>query len=153
MIQEFDKNYKAMCNQQYQRKKNRNVSPESPFDKNNIPPKQYLQYDYQIPKNPTKQNPKEIDISNIQLAGRLTEVGQKIIAFGSKKAPYITTMNWGVGHESETDRLNKSAENDNSETINQTYGKFIMTSANFKSVSQNKHQTLPKISLMPNLKQ
>ena len=83
-IQEFDKHYQEMCNHQYQRSKNRNVSPDNPFDKHNQPPKQYLEYDYAIPKNPTKLDPKEIDISNVPLAGRLTEVGQRILALGGR---------------------------------------------------------------------
>jgi hypothetical protein len=80
------------------RKKNRNVSVDSPFDKNNIPPREYLEFDKPITDNPTKVNPKDFDQSKIPLAGRLSEVGQKILSLGGKKALYITTMNWGVGY-------------------------------------------------------
>ncbi len=45
VIEEFDKRYGEMCNQQYQMTKNRNVSPESPFDKKNSPPREYLEVD------------------------------------------------------------------------------------------------------------
>jgi hypothetical protein len=51
---------------------------------------------------PTKTNPKEFDIKNLPLAGRLSEVGQKILSLGGKKASHITTMNWGVGYPEET---------------------------------------------------
>ena len=47
-VEEFEKVYKAMCNPVYQRKKNRNVSMDSPFDKLNVPPREYLEYDYKI---------------------------------------------------------------------------------------------------------
>lgn len=55
------------------RKKNRNVSYENPFDKSNRPPQD--QNSYVFTDKPTKTNPKEFDISNIPLAGRLSEVG------------------------------------------------------------------------------
>lgn len=64
-----------MCNPVYQRKKNRNVSIESPFDGNNIPPKQYLVDDYAFPVNPTKMNPMDNDFKKVPLAGRVTEIG------------------------------------------------------------------------------
>ena len=63
----------------------------------NLPPKQYLINDIKFPEKITKINPKEIDISSVPLAGRLSEVGQRILSLGTRKARGITTMNWGFG--------------------------------------------------------
>lgn len=85
-VEEFNKIYQAMCNPIYQRKKNRNVSKDSPFDKLNIPPREYLEHDYEIAKSPNKINAQEMDASKIPLAGRITQIGQKILDLGSRKA-------------------------------------------------------------------
>ena len=76
------------------RKKHKNVSPDSPFDKKNVPPQQYLVDDYKLLEKPNKLNLKDFDMTNIKLAGRLSEVGQKILTLGGKKALYITTGPW-----------------------------------------------------------
>eukprot|EP00347_Sterkiella_histriomuscorum_P000580 403375300 len=93
--EEFDRIYKEMCNPWYQRNKNSNVSGQSPFNKNNVPPKQYLEYDYEIAKSPTKLDPSEFDPKSVPLAGRVTEIGQRILDLGSKKAQYITSIKLG----------------------------------------------------------
>ncbi len=92
VVEEFEKHYKQMCNPLYQRKKNRNVSVESPFDSNNVPPSQYLIDDYKLPVNPNKMRPDEIDFKNVGLAGRVSQIGKLILELGSKKAQYITTI-------------------------------------------------------------
>ena len=75
-----------MCNPLYQRKKNRNVSVESPFDSNNVPPSQYLIDDYKLPMNPNKMVPADIDFKKVPLAGRVSQIGKMILELGSKKA-------------------------------------------------------------------
>ena len=60
---------------------------------------------------------------------------------------HITTMNWGVGHPNESPE-----KEDNNETANQTYGKFLMNQSNqLKSNTQNTkgHYQLPKIASLP----
>jgi hypothetical protein len=54
-----------------------------------------LEFDYKLSDKPTKVNPSSIDISKIKATGKLSEVGKKILIVGTKKAHYITTMNWG----------------------------------------------------------
>lgn len=125
-----------MCNQKYQRNKNRDVSPDSPFKRGNLPPAQYLNDDYAYAKNPTKIDPIRDggDINKIPLAGRLTEVGEKILKLGSKKAPFITTLNWGFGYKELDDyNVNLSGESQMVfESSNQLYGKFNMILNNQK---------------------
>lgn len=77
------------------RKKNRGVSSDSPFYEGNSPPQQYLEIDYKLAEKPTKINPASIDISKIKATGKLSDVGKRILVVGTKKAHYITTMNWG----------------------------------------------------------
>lgn len=78
------------------RKLNKNVSPDSPFHSSNIPPKQYLEWDKQIAKNPTKMNPSIQDLSKIKASGKMSEVGLKILKLDSlKQANFITTYDWG----------------------------------------------------------
>ncbi|CDW74739.1 UNKNOWN [Stylonychia lemnae] len=93
--QEFDKIYNEQCNPQFQRNKNRNVSNQSPFDKNNVPPKQYLEDDYVISKSPNKMSPNQYDASKIPLAGRVSEIGHRILELGSRRALYITSIQLG----------------------------------------------------------
>eukprot|EP00347_Sterkiella_histriomuscorum_P014522 403360558 len=135
VIEEFEKKYSEMCNQQYQIKKNRDVSPTSPFDKMNVPPKQYLEADYKLSTNPNKHIPSNIDVSKVPLAGHLSELGEKILALGSKKAQYISTFNMSF----------MSPQNHKNEytAFNQTYGKF-----NFKDIQDTQRSSdvhLPKI--------
>jgi hypothetical protein len=49
-----------------------------------VPPKQYLEQDYILAKSPNRINPKDKDISNIPLAGKLSELGQQILTLGYK---------------------------------------------------------------------
>jgi hypothetical protein len=46
---------------------------------------------------PTKVNPSSVDTKNMPLAGFKSEIGDKILTLGSKKANQITTMDWGIG--------------------------------------------------------
>ena len=60
-------------------------------------PREYVENDTHVALNPTKQNPGEIDISSMPLAGHFSGIGQKILDLGSRKAVHMTTMNWGLG--------------------------------------------------------
>ena len=87
VIQEFDKRYGEMCNQEYQIKKNRNVSSDSPFDKKNSPPRQYLEVDSKLAKSPNKVRPADQgQATDVPLAGKLSDLGQQILSLGCKKA-------------------------------------------------------------------
>jgi hypothetical protein len=46
---------------------------------------------------PTKVNPSSVDTKSMPLAGFKSEIGDKILTLGSKKANQITTMDWGIG--------------------------------------------------------
>ena len=75
---------------------------ESPFNHAlNPPPPGYLEVDRKLPPNPTKLNPQDVPLKNLPLAGHLSEIGQKILELGSKKAVYVTTLNWGIGTKDE----------------------------------------------------
>lgn len=82
--------------------KNYNVSNQSPFDKNHSPPPGYTIQDTRVTLKPTRINPNEIETNNIPLAGHLTEIGNKILTLGSKKAKFVTTMDWGLGAQSDS---------------------------------------------------
>lgn len=43
-----------------------------------------MEHDYKIAGSPNKQIPQHIDVSKVPLAGRLSELGEKILALGSK---------------------------------------------------------------------
>jgi len=75
------------------RLKCRNVSKDSPFDARNLPPQQYLQEEL-ILKKPGQLDIASIDASKIPLAGRLSDIGQKILTLGGKEALFITTGPW-----------------------------------------------------------
>lgn len=96
IIDDFEKAYKANCNQEKQRMKNRNVSLDSPFDPLNKPPKEYLEDDPKFLEKPGKINLKQIktNTKTQPLAGRLTEIGEQILLIGSQKAKFICTGNW-----------------------------------------------------------
>jgi hypothetical protein len=81
---------------QIQVAKNRNVSEHSPFDKKNSPPAGYLVPE-KVTIKPTKINPQEVDTKETPLAGHLTEIGEKILKLGARKAVHVTTMDWGIG--------------------------------------------------------
>ena len=70
------------CDQEKQRKKNRNVSIDSFFNENNKPPKEYYVPDYILEK-PGKINIREVNAPKYPLAGRLTEIGEQILLLGS----------------------------------------------------------------------
>ena len=94
ILDEFERRFSENCNQILMRKKHKSVSPDSPFDKNNLPPRCYLVDDKNIKEKPNKIELKDYDVSQMPLAGRLSEVGQKILTLGSKQALYITTGPW-----------------------------------------------------------
>ena len=58
------------------------MSPDSSFHPGNKPPRQYL-IDDPILEKPGRLRVQDIDISKQRLAGRLTEIGEKIIEIGS----------------------------------------------------------------------
>lgn len=75
IIDDFEKAYTQNCDQQRQRKKNRNVSPDSQFDPLNLPPKQHLMDDHTILDKPHRIDITQIGENKMPLAGRLTEIG------------------------------------------------------------------------------
>jgi hypothetical protein len=83
IIDDFEKAYSRICNKETQRKKNRNVSFDSPFDPANKPPAQYLQIDRGLSEKPTKIDVRRISMPKAPLAGRLTEIGEEILKRGS----------------------------------------------------------------------
>jgi hypothetical protein len=93
IVDDFEKAYVLNCDQDKQRRKNRNVAPDSFFHADNKPPKEYYEPDYILEK------PCRIDINNVNapkypLAGRLTEIGEQILLLGSQKAKFVCTGNW-----------------------------------------------------------
>ena len=57
VVGEFNRQYDTKFGDQSQVLRNRNVSNQSPFNKLNKPPKEYLEVDVKLPKNPTKIHP------------------------------------------------------------------------------------------------
>ena len=97
VINEFNRQYESKFNNQTQELRNRNVSNQSPFSKLNKPPREHIESDVKLPPNPTKTNPGEFDIRKIPLAGQISDIGQRILEMGSRKAVHMTTLNWGIG--------------------------------------------------------
>lgn len=95
--QVFESQFDMRFEGKFQVLKNRNVSGESPFNKVNAPPPGYLINNQKLPQNPTKQNPGDVEFKKLPLAGQLTDIGQKILDLGSRKAMHVMTLNWGVG--------------------------------------------------------
>ena len=73
-LDEFEKNYALNCNQKETRKKNRNVSYDSPFDPKNVPPQQYMQAEKILDK-PGKIDLAKLEPATIPLAVRMGELG------------------------------------------------------------------------------
>jgi hypothetical protein len=75
--EEFNRQYNDNCNEKTLTMKNRDVSPQSPFNKIFQHPIDYAQSEVSsgIAKNPTKLNPKEIKVKEMPLAGHLSEIG------------------------------------------------------------------------------
>ena len=71
------------CNQDKQRTKNRNVSYDSVFDPNNKPPKEHLLEDPKYLEKPGRIDLRQVNGKQLPLAGRLTEIGHKILEIGS----------------------------------------------------------------------
>jgi hypothetical protein len=59
---------------------------------------------------PTKFNPSDIDTKHIAHAGHLTEIGEKILTLGCKNAKHVTTMDWGLGAQTNSTNENKPTE-------------------------------------------
>lgn len=81
------------------RKKNRDVSYDSPFEPNNIPPKEHLLADIILDK-PGKIDLSRIDATKIPLAGRMGELGKLIlnkdkITGKMEMGKHISTGPWG----------------------------------------------------------
>ena len=53
-VKKFNSKFDQECNTEYLKVKNRNVSNSSPFYRHHVPPKEYLEIDSKLPKNPTK---------------------------------------------------------------------------------------------------
>ena len=74
--------------------RHRNVSMDSPFDPNNKPPEQYIKPENVIGK-PCKIDVTKIDARKIPLAGKLGNLGQKILS-DFKNARQLTDYDWDV---------------------------------------------------------
>ena len=94
IIDDFERAYANNCDQEKQRKKNRNVSKDNQFDPQNKPPKEYLEDDPKFLDKPGRLNLDKQGSSNLPLAGRLTEIGEQILLIGSQKAKFICTGDW-----------------------------------------------------------
>ena len=94
IIDDFNRAYALNCDKERQRKKNRNVSYDSPFDPDNKPPKEYLIDDPKFLDKPGRLDLKHMANSKLPLAGRLTEIGEQILLIGSQKAKFICTGHW-----------------------------------------------------------
>ncbi len=57
---------------------------------------------------PTRINPIEVYTKETPLAGHLTEIGEKILTLGARKAVHVTTMDWGIGARSSHDIKSKN---------------------------------------------
>lgn len=93
IIDDFEKAYARNCDQTQQRRKNRNVSPDSQFDKNNVPPIQHL-VNEKILEKPNRLDVSKLKTTNLPLAGHLTEIGEQILKIGAQQAKFICTGNW-----------------------------------------------------------
>lgn len=109
IIDDFEKAYILNCNQEKQRKKNRNVSLDSPFDPFNKPPREYLEDDPKFLEKPGKIDLKKINTHGQPLAGRLTEIGEQILLIGSQKAKFICTGNWDFKFPKREGQLSSAA--------------------------------------------
>ena len=94
VIDDFDRVYAINCDQKKMRTKHRKVSPDNPFDENNIPPKEHL-IPNKILEKPGRINIGALDGSQIPMAGRLGELGKMILS-GGKEAKHMTTGPWDV---------------------------------------------------------
>ena len=75
IIDDFERAYVKVCDQDRQRARGRNVSMDSQFDPTNIPPKEYLQNDPKYLEKPGRIDLKSYNTEQA-LAGRLSEIGQ-----------------------------------------------------------------------------
>lgn len=94
-LEEFDKAYLRNCDKELMRAKHRNLSCDNPFESRNVPPREHREADRKI-----IQKPNQIDITKQSLndsqkvaAGRLSELGSKILELGSK-AKFLYTGPW-----------------------------------------------------------
>lgn len=92
-LEKFEIDYNNYCNVEFQRKKQRGFSPENPFNPKNVPPSSYCVPDKIIQK-PNKMDLTVFDTKNVAMAGRMTELGDKILALGCKKAKHLYTGHW-----------------------------------------------------------
>lgn len=84
-IEEFNRKYTEMCDMKKMNGKMRGISTENPFEKSNKPPVEHL-----IP-NKILEKPGYIkNLSELRdekpLAGRFSEIGERIFSLGNKKA-------------------------------------------------------------------
>jgi hypothetical protein len=82
-----------MCDNKKMNRKQRGVSPENPFEPRNKPPMQHLVPERILEKPGAIRNLRSLTDSR-PLAGRFSEIGEKIFALGGKKALQICTGNW-----------------------------------------------------------
>lgn len=75
VLDDFDRVYAANCDQKQQRRRMRNVSMDSPFEPQNMPPAGHLRPD-SIMEKPCKINMLSVPKNTKPLAGRLTEIGK-----------------------------------------------------------------------------
>ena len=97
VVNEFNRQFDSKFSNHTQKLRDRNVSNQSPFSKLNKPLREYVESDTKLPPNPTKSNPVEFDVKKIPVAGHISDIGQRILEIGSRKAVHMTTLNWGIG--------------------------------------------------------
>lgn len=94
LIDQFDANYVDMCDNKKMNIRQRGVSKDNPFEHNNKPPREHLVADYILEKPGKIKDIKTLGDSR-PLAGRFSEIGERIFTLGGKKASQLCTGPWG----------------------------------------------------------
>ena len=94
MIEQFDANYEEMCDNKKMNVKQRGVSKDNPFEHSNKPPREHLVPDKILDKPGAIKDIKSLG-DNRPLAGRFSEIGERIFTLGGKKASHLCTGPWG----------------------------------------------------------
>ena len=93
-IEEFDRKYTEMCDNKKMNIKQRGISMDNPFEKQNKPPIEHLLPNKILEKPGYIKNLKELKDEK-PLAGRFSEIGERIFSLGNKKAAQLCTGPWG----------------------------------------------------------
>lgn len=92
-IEDFDRMYLENCDNKKMNTKQRGISVDNSFHKSNNPPIEHLIPDKILEKPGKIGNLTQLRDSR-PLAGRFSEIGEKIFSVGNKKASLITTGPW-----------------------------------------------------------